>query len=50
MRCDIFWSTLDLPVYFNGAIHAGKINIDSKEGMAVAGRLGVLDEGLPNIR
>lgn len=28
----------------------GKINIDVKEGMEIASKLGVLDEGLPNIR
>jgi thioredoxin-like negative regulator of GroEL len=32
------------------SIESGSINIDSKEGMVVAQRLGVLDEGLPNIR
>jgi hypothetical protein len=32
------------------SIESGKVNIDSKEGLAVAQQLGVLDEGLPNIR
>lgn len=27
-----------------------KVNIDEKEGMQIAQRLGVLEEGLPNIR
>mmetsp|Transcript_7771 Transcript_7771/g.13084 ORF Transcript_7771/g.13084 Transcript_7771/m.13084 type:complete len:142 (-) Transcript_7771:155-580(-) len=41
------WATLESKFK---SIESGKINIDSKEGLAVAQRLGVLDEGLPNIR
>lgn len=32
------------------SIATGKINIDEEKGMALAQKLGVLDEGLPNIR
>ena len=32
------------------SVATGKINIDMKEGMAIAAKLGVLEEGLPNIR
>ena len=41
------WNTLETKFK---SIESGKINIDSKEGLAVAQQLGVLDEGLPNIR
>lgn len=31
-------------------IATAKVNIDEEEGMAFAGKIGVLEEGLPNIR
>lgn len=32
------------------SVQSGKINIDKKEGLAIAKQFGVLEEGLPNIR
>lgn len=35
---------------FKASISTGKVNIDKKENMKLAQDLGVLDEGLPNVR
>lgn len=41
------WDTLTKKLK---SFKTGKINIDTKEGVALAQRLGVLDEGIPNIQ
>jgi thiol-disulfide isomerase/thioredoxin len=41
------WETLTRKLK---SIKNGKINIDSSEGMKLAQKLGVLDEGIPNIQ
>lgn len=35
---------------FKSSLSIGKVNIDKKENMKLAEDLGVLDEGLPNVR
>lgn len=32
------------------SVKSGKINIDTKQGMALAEKLGVLNEGIPNVQ
>lgn len=32
------------------SIKTGKINIDNKDGLKIAEKLGVLDEGIPNVQ
>jgi len=41
------WATLEGKMT---SVVTAKVNIDEKSGMALAQKLGVLDEGLPNIR
>lgn len=41
------WDTLTKKLK---SIKTGKINIDTKDGLALAQKLGVLDEGIPNIQ
>jgi hypothetical protein len=41
------WETLTRKLK---SIKSGKINIDTSEGMKLAQKLGVLDEGIPNIQ
>jgi len=41
------WDELEKSVK---SIVTGKIDIDSKEGMQLAKRLGVLDQGIPNVQ
>ena len=41
------WAQLERKL---GSVVTSKINIDEKDGMDLAQKIGVLDEGLPNIR
>eukprot|EP00602_Paraphysomonas_sp_CaronLab_P001234 CAMPEP_0185022588 /NCGR_PEP_ID=MMETSP1103-20130426/5287_1 /TAXON_ID=36769 /ORGANISM="Paraphysomonas bandaiensis, Strain Caron Lab Isolate" /LENGTH=116 /DNA_ID=CAMNT_0027554715 /DNA_START=128 /DNA_END=478 /DNA_ORIENTATION=- len=41
------WDSLNSKIK---SLKTGKINIDDKDGLAVAQKLGVLDEGIPNVQ
>ena len=41
------WDTLTKKLK---SIKTGKVNIDTKEGLALAQKLGVLEEGIPNLQ
>ena len=41
------WNSLEKKIK---SMKTGKINIDNKEGLKIAQKLGVLDEGIPNVQ